>query len=978
MAYRRNPRWRAFAATTWAFALSSVLPGTAAAQLESGGAGKGKQKIEIELPNNKVKSPTTPRSPADLVEALLPAMSLFPSAACDRAMDQIGLAGPGSVPMLRMVLIGSDPKPRVPAALLLSQFRDVESVPSMVRLLEDDRASRHAGLLFDALASVSPEAAETTAARFAADRSTKRANLGLKYLKDHAGPQSVPALKGLLRAAKGPVREQAFQILSKMGGVDLSQESLDLLGNTNGSLCLQASAWLAKNATDSVRASLLERAEMSPPPRQASWALVTLAELLEDYDDPTLLKEFFTPQKVSDIGARLEAVAPLERLAAAIALAEWAFRDDSETAAIMLSERVLPTMMETFLSNQYFEDLLPLLTVSRTRVQRITGLDLGTDLARWRAAWSGSGGTPLVRRDLPPSRMMEYIDELVIRFQRRGLLLSGPDREIIFATDALLPVGEAPRGPAGALYLSSDQLTDLIEQLSDAGVFDRGRRNTVEATTGNRQIRIASGQRERAIVGNQEEDVGFDRAEAIIIAAADAAWWQRLYLGNPMDIGNYYRRQGPRFAADLPKEEWNASYIHALQVALPALDRPGRSRAIAVLLRREGLSEALSSTDLPNMLGALGNEPYPDGAWAILTEAVRRNGDPELRRLTISALVDGYGERAGDLVGHLLNDAATVSAALSDGRSLVRLFAVRAATTHGIADAHLTDLAENDADPRVRRAAVVALSRSDNVQQRERVVAYARSSASGLQNAALEALGDIDHRDAEAVLSEVAMGAPGPSRRAAMRGLATRGGGSLSTLKALANRDEATADDRQEAVAALGSARDPMSSDLLEELAASERPEVREEAACQLARRGDMRAASVLIALLDEPLRASRALDFLALLYCVDGGTQGETFVRLYQNEPYRSADEWFRQALLQDSSSILGEEIAGLPLYALLDALRDDRWFLRANALRRLEEEFGVELGALSRFATAEEYRAIADRWERYLETRTVFGAGT
>ena len=88
-----------------------------------------------------------------------------------------------------------------------------------------------------------------------------------------------------------------------------------------------------------------------------------------------------------------------------------------------------------------------------------------------------------------------------------------------------------------------------------------------------------------------------------------------------------------------------------------------------------------------------------------------------------------------------------------------------------------------------------------------------------------------------------------------------------------------------------------------------------------------------------------------------------EAFQKRWQDEPQLDAEDWFRRALALDEGDT---DVAGgkVPLGALVPALRDARWYVRNNAVARLEEEFGVSFGRAARYATESDVEMLAERW--------------
>ncbi len=274
-----------------------------------------------------------------------------------------------------------------------------------------------------------------------------------------------------------------------------------------------------------------------------------------------------------------------------------------------------------------------------------------------------------------------------------------------------------------------------------------------------------------------------------------------------------------------------------------------------------------------------------------------------------------------------------------------------------------------DADPRVRRQAILALASTPEPPARERLLALARSEDRALRRIALEALGREGSADALAILAEALQSGEPWFAVPACRSLGEMGGPeAMRLLRGAVEAQGAASEDGGAALDALAAGRTQQTVAALASFLAAEDPEQRVQAACRLAALGRLEAAPVLLAALEDAERSARAQDALALLLCCDGGDQGAAFAERYRDAPEVAADEWFRRALgLADVPGEDPDQARGVPLDALLKALKDERWYVRQNAVARLEEEFGWSCGRPQRFAGMAEQERLAARWEAY-----------
>lgn len=934
---------------------------------KSGQSNRGRGKLEFELPGRPEQKPeTAPTTPEELVRALLPDLADYPGGASARAMDELVLAGKAVKPPLRLVLAGIQFPPRIAAALVLSRLGDLEALDGMEDLLEDPRSRRYAGQILTAISAVDGDRAEQLAGRHADAGTAALRAAAFRFLRRRARPELLPILQPLLGHSKAGVRKNAFDLMRTIEGVELSGEALALLGDDDSQLASAATSYLAARSDARMVGELTRLSSEDPPSRRALWALLTLAEV-EERTGQTLLPD----DQTAVLTTRMRSVDPLMKLSAAIALAQLGARSQAVASEALLAEQVLPTIMETFLRNEYFKDYMPLFRMSAVRVRRITGLDLGEDLTQWRAAWLGEGGAPLIRRDLDPDRLAELANELVIRYRRRGHLLDGLDTEILLAGSSLL-IGERRSVDLdGALFLSAGEMRELVTALVDCSVFNRGRfpGSDEEAWKKGSRLTVLWQNRERSVAAGAQTDESFELADRLLRETADRAFWQTLYFGDPAEFAGWFYSQGPNFAAGIDPVERQRLLLRSVQIGLPLLTPPQRVQAIEVLCRQLTLIDLLGVEDLRLLLSGLESERVPEGCATLLASMVLRKGDPVLFSPFAEFLLSRFGEASGPLLRRLIRGLALFEQALHDGRPLVRIAALEeSAEGGGLQPERLLD-ALFDADARVRRTAIITMGRVAEGDLRTRLFEIATADASALRRVGLEALGWEGSAEALQVLTDAIGGGEPADVLAAYRGLVRIGGeATTSLLEESVVRFGVRAQTGLSALDTLVDIGSRSARVVLKRFLTADDLELREEAAYRLARLGVMESVPVLLAVLDQPERAARARDALALLFCCDGGEQGEEYVQRHRDTPDLTRDEWFRRALgLMPATPAEADLVAGIPLTILVETLRSPHWYLRHHAVAHLEQEFGLSFGASYRFATDEDVAHLAERWEGY-----------
>ena len=926
-----------------------------------------KGKLELELPAAPEKQrPAAPTTPAELVSALLQDLAEYPGGASLRAIDQLVLSGPVVKEPLRLVLEGIQYPPRMAAAIALSRLKDDQALDGMERLLVDPRSKKRAGQILGLIGTVDERRAESLASHQAGQGDPALRLASFRYLSKHLRPELAEDLRPLLASKQASVRRQAFSLLSQMEGVDLVQDCLILLGDEDAALAADVSAHLAERPDAKATATLLEWSEKDLPDRRGLWALLTLAELEERHS-----MQLLPVDRIPALTKRLRSLDPMERVASAIALAQIGFRSDSPGIETLLGEQVLPTLMETFLQNIYFKDFNALFSLASVRIRHLTGVELGGDLTHWRAAWLGEGETPLIRRDLPPDRLVSLAGKLTIRFEQRGFLRDGGREQVLLAGAGLLDskaIGESSL--AGALFVGEAQMKELVEKLLASDVLSGGRRRVDESDQSAvyRRLRLVWQNRERTVVMGAQKDEPFELAMAAINATADSVYWQKMYVGDPANFPEFYYQQALQFRADSADPARRRRLLQAVQIGLPMLDSLSRIEALTVLWR-EGLDRDLIGPEEFRLLQhALRDEQLPEGPGSILVRMLVDIGDPVLFSPFAEFVVGRFGEAGEPLLMRALRGLDAIPAGLGDPRPLVRIAALKEGAEGGGLEREALFRALDDPDARVRRAAIMAMGRLHDPQCRSRLLEMAQGEAEAMRRIALEALGFDRTLESQELLAAAVDAGDVSDVLAAYRGLSRIGNQtSVEVLSRSVRRFGVRTQAGLSALDALVSVDSPEALEALTALLGSDEKEIREEAAYRLAVCGSMAAVPELLAILEIPERAARSQDSLSLLLCCDEGESGEMFVQRFRDEPDLGQRDWFQRALNVKVISSAADLIEGIPLQILVRSLRHQDWFVRHNSIACLEREFGVHFGTPYRFENRADVARIAERWERY-----------
>lgn len=968
----------------FAFVPAALLVCAASASAQNAGEtppklpeNKRKGKIEFELPSkSNPREKAEPATPADQVKAALPALAKYPGVEAQEAIERLALYGGEIAEPLREILKGQEPRAKAAAAQLLVRLADAESVPLFEPAIRDPKARKQARILFDALVRLDATVAMTLAFELAGGSVAALRPIGLAHLRDHADASHVARLRPLLQSDQEATREQVFQVLERLADSELVADACAMLGEGSAALSERALRIVVEQRTPELVERLRTKA-FEEPTRQSCWALLALAEMEERWGEELLKQD-----AVLALSPRLKSADPLTRLSAAIALSQIGFRSDDPALISLTEEKVLPTLVESFLGGTYFKDFSPLFAMSRARIRRITGTDPSADLSAWKAAWTGTGTGPRLRRDLPPAALADHAEALVVHYRRQRMFGVGRDLDVRFAGSGAIDAVTDPEIVPGTLFLDPERMRALLVAFEASGVFEHGRSRkapTADEKVPARVLRFVSGNRERIVSSSSETDDAFAKVEAALAQAESEQSWQRFFGGERKDFAAYYQREAAGFASCPDDATRERRYLTALVDALPRLGAAGRRDAMTEFLRRPLLLAQLDEPSLQLVLAGLIDETIPEGAVGLLTAAVARKKDPTLFPPLAGFLVHQFGESGKPLVALLVRELGTLDIALRDERPLVRLVAVEEGARQGVLSADALFALQDDVDPRVRMATIDALVRSRDASARVRLFELARGADRVAARFAIEALGDDGTGDAFELLKTHALADEPALAIAAIRGLGRRGGDdSVSVLAEVVAKQGATTQLGATALEALGSMRTEVGRNWLRTKLTGEDVALAEEAAVRLAQHGDLAAVPMLLKILDTPDRAARAMDLLGQMLVADGGERGESFTQRFRDEPNVTPLEWFKRALGHERDEPAGSRaVAGIAVARLVEALTDPRWYVRWNAAKLLEGAYGVSLGTPYRFAADEDVARIAQRWQGFLAMQVEASTG-
>lgn len=930
---------------------------------------KGKKaEIRVEVPA-PTQRPEEPKTPESYVSERIEALASYPAARGRRAVEELVEAGREVAPILVGVVEGFDPKPKVGAAVALARLGATEAFDAIEALLADRRLARLRSEIWEALAKLDRDRAVAAALARVEEADRPLRASAWSFLRRYGAAVAPEQIRPLLSHREASVRRQAFDLIERSGAASVPL-CLDLLGDEDTRIAERAFAYLERRVREAPSEidwlkAVRTAASTEPPNRRSCHALLLLAQA------ERLLGRPFLPEEEEPMWfERLGSDDPLVRLSAAVALADLARRPDPpDLARARLREEILSALMEPWFQNAWFPDFRLLFRLVRTRVEEIAGIELGDDLTVWRKAWfGGSGDVPRIRRDLPPERMRELADGAVLVYERDAPPEKGGRRTIVLAGLGALETTDPDVAVwlDRALVLPREEWREWVARLADSPVWERpGLLDPRRRAGGRRTLRVLAEGRERRVeVALEGGSEAFAQVEREVRLLARRLAWQRLHLGPRSALPAFVLEARNRFDPDRdPGAAFRAQWTLA-QAALPersASERVDLLFALDAVRRRAG--ESWDAKTVGALVQAV-DDGFVEGPLEALGHLVARaERSPSALEPYVTALGERHGDEGVGALARVLAESGEAVRYLDDPRPQVRLAAVRACGQARVGgEALLRRL--DDPQPRVVFAALEALARQPDESVRERVRAWARGEDPILRRAALRALAYDDGPAAFGLLEETLDDDDTASVRAALWAIGARSEGKAPVRLASFAAARGGADPLAvEAVEALAESPAPGALEQLAGLVGGEDRTLAETAACLLVRRLDPRGLDTVFDMAGDPGRALPALEALAIYYCCDPGPEAAEARRRRIEEPGTGPDGWFARAL--------GLAAGGGPprTVRLLEALEDERWFVRVRSEAELRGRYGVSFGRPSRYEDPADVARRAQRWRRHLD---------
>jgi hypothetical protein len=455
-------------------------------------------------------------------------------------------------------------------------------------------------------------------------------------------------------------------------------------------------------------------------------------------------------------------------------------------------------------------------------------------------------------------------------------------------------------------------------------------------------------------------------AERVERAAREERW--QVLLDPAASYSRQYSEEQAWFSTHVDPAERTGRLVDLALARIASGDSEGTRRAFAVVGGVERLGESVRGSQIDALAALLAGMSLHDPRARRVFDLLVKTGRPDAFDRLADALAP-RGPSGSAWIEDALVEFGAAARAVEDPRPAVRAAALRAlprTEDAPVATSRLAELASADQDERVRQAALAALRGRDDPLAEQAILALATAGSGPVRFDALRAAGGLASLEALQCLVETAR-KDAAFATAALEGLALRGDADAAmSLDAIARERGAADPVGRLALAEIKRLPRELALERLQALSREAGGELAREAACGLADLGEMVAVPALLADLEEPGRARRAVTLLTYLFCKDLGTEPWRFRSLHESQPGSTHADWFLSALaesggrLPENSGVLDR--AMIP--HLIAAIEDSRWFVRRSAVEFLERTTGFTFGQLAVSATREEILELARRW--------------
>lgn len=880
------------------------------------------------------------------------------------AVREVLKGGKDTAPFLAKLLDDRDYRMKPALAYMLGRLGYVEAKDQIEELLDDPHLKASARHILQALHQLDKAHAEGLAQKLLGSKDKALRNAAFSLLNSKRGVDPVPleSLRALLESRDGDIRHKAFSLLKRKESEALDEVALNLVGDDYPTLAGDVCLYLGTRNNPAVIEGLRTKLTFEPE-RAFAFALASLVELESNFNLVLLIKEDF--EKLRPF---LNSRDPLLKVSAAAALGSICLRSNTDEDANLIHNNIVPALMEVFLPNRYFRDHACMLDVSFKPLRKMTGYPFGKDLSLWREWWTNEGKDFVEHRFLITLDSSQYPSTVVAY---RGKLA---EKEYGFslAGSTLINNTVYRRGDR-TFYLSSKDMGNLIEFLYGRGFFSRrsesGEGGADQALP---VIRMSVEANARQLSPEGGEDADFTAMEKRLVELYWNNYWQLLYPGG--DLRAWWEIQYAWWRENVEEEARVNRFIELLIAAFPILSQEMVLECCGWLEENEALPRTMTLGQAVTLLDKLGDRYTIDPLVERVVGLLNTCGNREFFKPLVHYLYANFESRSFPMLARSALELNCLEEAFQSDKWFVRVVAAQAAPQSGQNFLPYLKALLHDDWPQVRGAAVRALA---DLEYPENLPALQEIMASEDLEATATLLDALKGRREEWVLDfyeQVLKEGESILWPLALEGLAAfRSDRAAKAVIIFIRKLGLDSELAQKGVTALmrvgGEEARIALFDLLE---TCEDKDLANDLIFALADLGETKIFPRLHDFILEQRLRSRALDAMIYLLVTDFGDEIWKYREVWNKSRDESQAFFLSLALgVQRSSAPNAESFEGIPIFALVKALNDERWYVRKAALRILEEGAGQSFGRLEKGATEGDRVAVTAAWSDWYRMR-------
>jgi HEAT repeat protein len=732
------------------------------------------------------------RPAVDPIEELFQKLSKWPARGAREAAE--ALSGLAEKTEQRLIdgLDHNDWRVQASCAYALGRMGSRRAAPSLVRAIREPTNRQSLSELMLALGRVDPERGPAEILPFLAHASARVRDAALAALPGALDARFLPEIIELYRSVRGAPRAVLLEIFGRVPGAHEHEEIFSALSDPETETAHAAARLLGFRAGEEGLRRLLDAAKEGTM-RRSSYAMIALT-YAEDRRARWL--------PADDDALRLRAVRllqsddPFYRGAAAVLLANLAYRSEEAQLVELADKYLVPILLDTTAGGVFFSDYGAVEELAFRKLEKLSGEAFGKNAPRWKQWWSRAGATFTARRILR-GVTAEELRRCILDLRRASP--DGALRSVLFVGD-LLPADQAP---PRAVVLGAEDCARVFALLQEARFFAGGSDPQDAVAGGFYEIGVTRGPRrfDRRRAGEGAAELRPLAEE--LFRLDDELAWQRFAPADPEVRLRWLADRRAELAA-LPPEGRGDFVLGLALVGYANLDREGRAAAVRAAERAPVEWRRRNGAALGGWLRA--ESTFTEHTAALF----RMLGDvpsAEARDEVFAFFAKAPGPRTEEAFAAYLatQDFATCLAALKARHAPTRAYGAKALARFGASAEAAPALIDGlrDAEIRVRDACVAALAAIKDPRTPALVDAVLTGEDRGLRVRAIEALGAVAGDDSVPRLTAIYREGDVHERAAALRALEKAGGKRAQIALAAIAREAADAFTATEAVLAL-------------------------------------------------------------------------------------------------------------------------------------------------------------------------------